>query len=521
MRCIHVVICVLTIAPAHLVAQQDESNPSAGETLRASTETAPCEYRCELAVIGGGSGGFGAALSAARLGVDVILVERADSLGGNSVRSGVNCWEMGSGGTGIPFDLYLRLREQPDAIGVYSFGRHLVWYDPQKEPYRYPGGESVIDRSRTYLDTLRRCGTRGLSADPALVRELWHGLPFEPQAMAQTMLAMLNETGHCRTLFNTAFVDATMADQRIERISLSDGSTLVADYYIDATGDGVVCLRAGCRMMSGQESRETFQEPDAPEEATSRVNGVSLLYRATPVADPGIEPLPANVPSECWWAGSFPVAAINHYPNGDLNINMLPTMDGAEFLRNGYGKAYAECHRRVLAHWHNLQANYAEFEKFRLSWIAPALGIRESRRVVGQYVLTEHDLLAGISRQTHPDIVCLADHAMDTHGSHARGIGELREPYGVPYRCLVPAGQRNLLIACRAASFSSLAASSCRLSRTMMQLGQAAGTAVATARQLKVELPDVPPDQLRAALRQQQVQLEHPLSSQLQEHVSQ
>jgi hypothetical protein len=100
---------------------------------------------------------------------------------------------------------------------------------------------------------------------------------------------------------------------------------------------------------------------------------------------------------------------------------------------------------------------------------------------------------------------------MDTHGGHARGISDLPEPYGIPYRCLIPKGQRNLLVACRAASFSSLAASSCRLSRTMMQLGQAAGTAAVLAKELKVDLPDVPPERLRDSLRQQHVQLEHPM----------
>ena len=46
----------------------------------------------------------------------------------------------------------------------------------------------------------------------------------------------------------------------------------------------------------------------------------------------------------------------------------------------------------------------------------------------------------GLSQQKHPDIIAIADHALDTHGSHSHGIGELREPYGVPYRCLIPKG---------------------------------------------------------------------------------
>jgi hypothetical protein len=192
-------------------------------------------------------------------------------------------------------------------------------------------------------------------------------------------------------------------------------------------------------------------------------------------------------------------------------MNMLPTMEGAEFMAMSYSAAYAECRRRALAHWHHCQTTFAEFRNYRLSWIAPALGVRETRRIKGEYVLTEHDLLAGLSRQSHPDIVALADHSMDTHGAGSRGTSEVAEPYGIPYRCLIPKGFRNLLIACRAASFSSLAASSCRLSRTILQLGQAAGTAAALAKRLSVPLPAVPSAVLREALRLQHVQLDWPI----------
>ncbi len=476
--------------------------------------------RCELAVIGGGSGGFGAALAAARLGVNVVLVEQGDCLGGTSVRGGVNCWEMGAGATGIPFDIYKRLKWQKNAVGIYSFGRHQSWFNPAKEQCRYPGGETVIDPARCYLDTLQRHRPSNMAGGEAFSRTYWHGITFEPDAMARTMMAMLEETGNCRVLLNTAFVSAETGGDRIKSVILSDGRKLVADCYIDSTGDGLVCVAAGCRVMTGQESRAVFGEPHAPTGTTRRVNGVTLIYRVTPVSTPAIEPLPEGVAEKCWWAGKFPSAHNNHYPNGDLNINMLPTMDGAEFLALGYQAALAECRKRIRAHWHHLQSVFPEFRNFRISWVAPALGIRESRRIAGEYVLTEHDLLAGISGQKHHDIIALADHSMDTHGSHARGISDLHEPYGVPYRCLIPEGKKNLLIACRAASFSSLAASSCRLSRTMLQLGQAAGTAAAVAKELKVDLPDVPVERLKASLQRQNVQLEHPLSGKLRQHLA-
>lgn len=510
------IVAVLTLSALAAAAFSADGSCPGGSPQEAASPA----IECDLAVVGGGSGGFGAALAAARLGLRVVLVERADRLGGNSVRGGVHCWEMGAGGTGIPFEIYRRLKQIPNAVGIYSYGRHLVWFKPDKEPYRFPGGETVIDPTRRYLDSLCRHGLKGLGADEAACREQWHGVVFEPDAMSATMQALLDETGRCRILLNTEFRTLGAAQGRVQFLQLGNGQRIVARDYVDATGDGWLCQDAHCEAMTGQEPRDRFDEPSAPPQATQSINGVTLIYRVAPKSAAGTAPLPADVPAKCWWRGGFPVAQMNHYPNGDLNINMLPTMDGREFLQLGYPAAYAECQRRVLAHWYDLQTRYEEFRRYRISWVAPALGVRETRRFVGEYVLTERDVRGGLSQQKHPDIIAVADHSLDTHGSHAHGIGELREPYGVPYRCLIPKGYRNLLIACRAASFSSLAASSCRLSRTMMQLGQAAGTAAALAKELNVDLPDVPPDRLRAALRAQHVQLEHPLPGELKQWLS-
>ena len=193
---------------------------------------------------------------------------------------------------------------------------------------------------------------------------------------------------------------------------------------------------------------------------------------------------------------------------------MLPTMTGREYRERDEAAALTECRRRVLAHWHFLQTHFPEFRHYRQTWIAPRLGVREGLRVVCERMLTESDIRLGVGRKVEPDIIALADHAMDRHGEGG-GCLELEEPYGIPYRCLIPRGWRNLLCASKSAGFSSIVASSVRLSRTVMQLGQAAGTAVALAHRQGSDVAAVPPAALREALRGRHAQVDWPMPPEL------
>ncbi|RKX30477.1 MAG: hypothetical protein DRP71_14985 [Verrucomicrobia bacterium] len=439
----------------------------------------------ELCVIGGGSGGFAAALAAARRGRSVVLVEKADCLGGNAVRCGVNTWEMGIGGTDIPRFLYERMKAVPEAVGIYSIDRHCCW--PHRNDPPFPGGESIIDPTRTYEDSLQRYGTNGLIEDAERARELWHGVTFEPQVCAGAQQRMLEETGHCQVLLNHAFIEGhSNSNGVLDSISIESEANrreIQARYFVDATADAVVCEWLECAMMQGRDAASTFGEENAPAEANPEgVNAATLVYRISQRAGQALPAL--DVPFECWFRDTWPVASFTQVPNGDRIVNMLPTMEGDAVLSyvrkgaSGYREGHAECTRRVHGHWQHVQREFPEFRAFRLQWIAPALGIRESKRVMGEYVLREKDVIDGLPIQKHPDIIAIADHAPDIHGRHSKGCAELAHPYGIPFRCLVPRGWRNLLVACRGASFSHIAASSCRLSRTMMALGHAAGLAV-------------------------------------------
>ncbi len=474
---------------------------------------------CQLCVVGGGSGGCAAALAAARQGLSVAIVERGAMLGGTATQAGVSCWEMGVGGTGIPFDIYRRMRrDHPDAIGIYSYGRHFGWQDEWYWPHaldkvNFPGGEILLDPARHYRDTLRRHPGPDGSKTEAWCREHWHGVPFLPDAMDSTIRVMLEETGTVDVRCGVAFEDVEASDGRVRRVTLSDGSVLDADMWIDGTG-GIFCHAVGCETLRGVDPRSRFHEPGAPTEPSDALNAVTLMYTIEPGYPASIEPLSTDIPEACWWAKHFPPMQCVQNPDLKRSCNMLPTMEGTERVRLGYQAAYDECVRRVKAHWHFVQSHWPEFRAYRQVGVAPMLGIRESRRVVCEKMLTENDILLGLSRQADPDIIAIADHAIDRHGEGG-GCPELDAPYGIPFRCLIPKGWQNLLVASRGAGFSSIAASSCRLTRTMMQLGQAAGNAVALAKKAGCTLPQVSGPQLRSLLRSQHVQLEFPPTEEL------
>ncbi len=477
------------------------------------------EKEYDVVIIGAGSGGIGAALSAGRLGLKVLLVEKSYEIGGNAAVSGVSVWEMGVGGTGIPFDIYKQLIKVKNASGIYSFNRHCTWKYKDGKSQFPAGADLTVDHSLGYRDSLRRYGAKSLAEDEDFVRKYWHGVVFEPKVYQDVVEKLIKDTGTITLLKNTSFQSVDFSKGLVQSITLSNGDSVSASYYIDATDSGYLCQACGFETLFGQESKKTFNEPDAPEIPTETINGVSLIYRIRPTQNDEIQQLPADIPQECWWRDSFPLTSMVQYPNGDYNVNMLPTMDGKEYMVLKREAAFKECQRRSLAHWHYLQTSFPEFQNYRRISEFMSLGVRETKRVIGEYILTEHDLLAGITRQKHLDVITLADHAMDLHGDERSGCTELSEPYGVPYRCLVPKGSKNMLVASRSASFSSLAASSCRLSRTIMQLGQAAGTAVFIAGNRQVNVMDVPSEDLRKELREQNVQLEWPIPRHLHEHI--
>ena len=430
------------------------------------------EKYTDILIVGGGSAGFGAAWRALQSGrYRVTVVEPNPGMGGTSAYGGVNCWEPGFGGQGVHRELARRLM----AAGNGFVGK----------TYGYPSPEAPWGRSGRCADPYEETLIRSLRTGPEQRR--FH---FEPAAMSETMMELLREAdrmGNAEFLFGSRAVAVKTEGRRIAEVTADtpDGSQVIHPRLVlDCSGDIVVARAAGCACMAGEDSCFEFDEPDAPEQPQRAVNGLSLIFRVTPCPKEEIGQIPpeyADVDLTDWLRAldetCSPCSCFNEYPNGDININMLPTLPGEYWLDCTPEEVMHICRARVYAYWRWVQTK-KRFTGYRIKEIFSMPGIRESWRLKGRYVLKEQDLRNGYAAELGAEhSVAFSDHPIDMHGKPGKSGMTMFPPYGIPYECMLPKEIDNLLVACRGASFSHIAASSARLSRTMIALGEAAGEA--------------------------------------------
>jgi hypothetical protein len=274
-------------------------------------------------------------------------------------------------------------------------------------------------------------------------------------------------------MFETEYISCVTQGNRVKEITVrtkQGDCQIVADYFIDSTGDIILVRDAGCEVAIGTEEKTLYNEPSAKVKDEQCINGVTYVFRIRKSKD--AEHIDEYIPSDKAISRRF-VSCFNMYPNGDINVNMLPTLNGSEYLRfkeeaDEIGIA------TVKKYWHLLQTEYG-MKGWELVHIFPMAGVREGYRLVGKYVLTEHDIMLGAENQSYNvDIATIADHMLDKHGEGGGGR-EVETPYSIPITCLEAKEYNNLFVACRGASFSNIAASSARLTRTMLGLGEAVG----------------------------------------------
>lgn len=410
-------------------------------------------------ILGAGAAGFGACHQFTKAGLSVAIADRNPGYGGTAVYSGVSCWEPGVSRSGVHEVLARRLlkKENAQVQKTVPSGRIVgsdstEWVSP-----RFPWGLSM-DADEPYENSLRRCQQFCKSSVD------FRRFMTEGQALSKEMSTLMREnSGICSEFFGYSYVSCETEGNQVTSVTISNMQETVkirARHFLDCTGSIVLARDAGCEYAIGDDSG-----------ALSGINGATVVFRVS--KNTQTEPLiikdypdPTNWEQDCL---PHVVSCFNLYPNGDINVNMLPTMTGEELIQFGTQAWQIGC-SRVKKYWNRMQSEFglADYEIVEVF----ELGIREDYRLIGRHVLDISEILEG--KTEGEQVIAIADHPMDLHGVKGFRIGELEIPYGIPFDCCRPREYDNLFVVCRGASFTHAAASSARLTRTMMSMGEGA-----------------------------------------------
>ena len=389
----------------------------------------------DLVVVGGGMAGVCTAITAARAGIQVALVQDRPVLGGNA-SSEVRLWILGATSHGGNNNRWAREGGVIDELLVENC-------------HRNPEGNPII------LDSI-----------------LLEKVTVEPN-----IRLLLNTSVHDLSMNSDGSISSAVAfcSQNSTRYDLR------APLFCDASGDGIVAFQAGAAFRCGAESATEFGELLAPQEPTQQLLGHSIYFYTRDTGKPVRFTPPAfaleditEIPRyrhfnakehgcELWW--------IEYGGN-------LDTVHDTEEIK-------WELWKVVYGVWNYIKnsGKFPEAESKTLEWIGTIPGKRESRRFEGDYMLIQQDI---VEQRTHFDAVSFGGWAIDLHPSE--GVYSEEEPctqwhskgvYQIPYRCLYSRTVPNLFLAGRIISASHIAFGSSRVMATCAHNGQAVGMAAA------------------------------------------
>jgi hypothetical protein len=391
----------------------------------------------DLVVIGGGMSGLCAAIAAARYGVQTALVQDRPVLGGNA----------------------------SSEIRMNISGANF-------------SGKRADARETGIVEEIKE---ENVARNPNYCWSIFDTVLWEKAHFQKGLDLYLNT--HCDGV--------TVEDNRIVSIAAKQLTTekefeFQGKLFMDATGDGTVGHLAGAEYMSGREGKDVFGEKLAPDESDEYVMGSSLLFKAMDVGRPVVFRKPP-------WANTYTEDDLKlrnhqHVTSGywwiELGGMELNIIDDAEEIRDELLKA-------LYGIWDHIK-NGGDHgaQTLDLDWVGFLPGKRESRRLLGDYVLTEQDVLGG---RVFEDAVAYGGWSLDLHAMGGlRNIEE--EPatvameayipadvFTIPYRCLYSKNIGNLFLGGRAISVSHVAFGGTRPMGTCSVIGQAVGTACGLA----------------------------------------
>lgn len=290
---------------------------------------------------------------------------------------------------------------------------------------------------------------------------------------------------------NTHVTDLIKEEDKIikvigEQLTTEKIFELNGEIFIDATGDGTIAYLSGAEYMSGREGKDKFGEKFAPETSDNHTMGNTLLFSAVDIG----KKVEFIKPS---WANTYQEEDLAYRQHHEINSGYwwieiggddLDVIQDGEVIRDELLKA-------VYGVWDHIKnSGNHNADNFALDWVGFLPGKRESRRIVGDYILKEQDLFEG---RIFDDAIAYGGWPMDMHT--VGGIRTRREPndfimmddlYTIPYRSIYSKNIKNLMVAGRDISASHMAFGSTRVMATCAVIGQATGTAAAMCTNKKV-----------------------------------
>jgi hypothetical protein len=413
---------------------------SSGKAYREALET-PVVGRHQVVVAGGGPSGVIAALAAARSGADTLLVERYAFLGGNGTAGLMTCYNG------------FRNQRPPEALQtVKGIPAEYI-----AELVRLGG----IADSDTYEKTVSHDVTKG---------DIPYTVPFDAEAAKIACLNLLEKEG-VRLRLHSWVVAPMLDGSRVTGIivhSKSGRQAIAADVVIDCTGDGDVAVAAGAPFMG-------------PSETSDRM-AMSLMY--------ALGGVPANIP------GPF-----GGMRKGDHVVRWGPRLTGDGVDVETLTRAEVEARMKL---WDDVQAmrKTRGQESLYLSQTATAIGVRETRRIIGEYIVTEKDAIEGTR---FPDVIAISSNPMPEY--HGQRYFFKHEGFDIPYRSLVPKKVDGLVLSGRCISCEQGPFQSARSMAPAMAVGHASGCAAALAAAKGVPPRKVDVKELQKLLKKQNAEL--------------